>query len=777
MSEVSDQYPVVFPMASDALDFAVQLGIKFVDGFKAVIVTKQMELTGDRFDGAALQLATSILGKTNLGRVMVSLATVEILDEDVPRSYSLIPVGRPVLDDGRQVALFKVLHSAFSTDYTPDFSQRLTNLPRWGGEFVGRERELDDLQRRTFASRAVVALGASGIGKTRLLVEYGNRILADQPGGVWYVDLRYAPQTPRLLEDHVAKKLGLKANPEQSPLELMIEFLQGHGTTVILDACEVAVGPITNLVNELLVSCPNLQVLMGTQDPMPLSSHAVYRVPPMRSDSDGDEESDCIKLFRARGELYEENFDPSDRELEEIAGLCENLAGVPLAIELAAAAYVNQGQVKTTPGTDRSATKNVLNWIAQNLDPNERRLAEACALFRSPIEQEFAHQIAGGTTDDDFRSLRTWAVLRVDGEGNVRMPRGIQSYFAGVSKPKKKALAEAHAACFTEEATKWEKIYAEERRLDGFARHADDCHEALAWACDNRQVERIISLIYSLFDFWYGFGRFEEALGWCNRALDACSEDEVVQSRIYNMACGLAMGVADFDGAIRYADEGIKLATKHKQKPILSRLYLQAGSALWAIQEYDRALAALRECRKGSKSLGIEYGVLISELYMASAESERGNFEKAEKGLGRLRNQPLPPQIKTILDLHQGTHRLMQGRIIESRDLLEQAFIEFQKEGNTVGCMSAMRMMVPGLAKSGLAYIAAWIDGMLHTLNLEVPLYWHRPQRVLYREAIDDIRRVLGEGVYLDQFEHGQYTSLEAFKKFVTKEAFLTDMD
>lgn len=114
---------------------------------------------------------------------------------------------------------------------------------------------------------------------------------------------------------------------------------------------------------------------------------------------------------------------------------------------------------------------------------------------------------------------------------------------------------------------------------------------------------------------------------------------------------------------------------------------------------------------------------------------------------------------------------------MEARELLEKSFLSFHEEGNTVGCMSAMRMLVPCLAKSGLAYIAAWIDGMLDRLNEEVHLYWHEPQRVLYLNSVAEIRRTLGQGVYFDQFEHGQYTTLDAFKKFLTKETFLSDFE
>lgn len=773
-SDVPDQYPVVFTMASDALDFSVQLGSRFPD-LKAAVVTKEMELTGDRFDGVGVQLARSILKVTNPGRVIVSAATVEVLDEDKPRAFSLIPVGRPTLDDGRQMPLFKVIHASLPAERGPDFVQALTNLPRWGGEFVGRESEIEDLRGRSVLSRIVVLLGASGIGKSRLVVEYGNHLLAEQPGGVWYVDLRYAPSERHLLDDHVATKLGIKGDFELSAFERVVEFLKGQDSTLILDSCEAAGAGITALADALARECPNLQILMATQEALPMSAHALYRVPPMRFErSNSDEFSDAVKLFLARAELYEDGFEPTDEELVEIEALCENLAGVPMAIELAAAAYVNQGQVVLPKASGRSVTDRVLTWVGKSLSNSEKRLAEACSTFRGPIVPEMVHEIAGGTSDRDLEALRGWAVLRLDEQRRYRMPRGVQAYFLKLTPAKKRTLAEKHAACFQRQSLVWEEEFQQSGQLTGFLHHSDDCHEALAWACENRQVERVMALVFALFDFWYRYGRFDEGLGWCHRALEACADDEIAMSRLYNMACGIATGKSDLKGAIEYADAGIRLAVKHKNKPLQARLYLQAGNAMWALQDYDAAITALKASEKCSKALGIDFGVDLANLYMFGIETERGRFAAAEKLLAKIQSRDLPEHTRPVLDMYLGNYALVRNLNDEAREHLERSFTRFQAVANSVGCVSVLRLLVPCLTKSGLGYIAAWIDGMLDRLKREVPLYWHRPHKQNYDAAIQEAKRSLGEGVYLDQFEHGQFTTLDEFKRFLTKD-FLSD--
>ncbi|MEZ5263731.1 MAG: BTAD domain-containing putative transcriptional regulator [Acidimicrobiales bacterium] len=66
---------------------------------------------------------------------------------------------------------------------------RLGLPPRPISSFVGRQRELDELDRRLRAWRLVTVLGPGGVGKTRLTVELVHRVADRFAGGVLYCDL------------------------------------------------------------------------------------------------------------------------------------------------------------------------------------------------------------------------------------------------------------------------------------------------------------------------------------------------------------------------------------------------------------------------------------------------------------------------------------------------------------------------------------------------------------------------------------------------------------
>src|SRR5438067_8259066 len=86
------------------------------------------------------------------------------------------------------------------------------NLPHQLTSFVGRERELAEVQRLLGTTRLLTVTGAGGIGKTRFALHVATDRLGSYPDGVWFVDL--APLfDPALVARTLASAAGV---PEQS---------------------------------------------------------------------------------------------------------------------------------------------------------------------------------------------------------------------------------------------------------------------------------------------------------------------------------------------------------------------------------------------------------------------------------------------------------------------------------------------------------------------------------------------------------------------------------
>src|SRR5437868_15000887 len=101
------------------------------------------------------------------------------------------------------------------------------NLPEQLTSFIGREREIAEVQRLLATTRLLTITGIGGAGKTRLSLRVAGDLLDDYPGGVWFVDLaKLPPQSGHLERDHsegwedsilvpqaVAFALGIREEP------------------------------------------------------------------------------------------------------------------------------------------------------------------------------------------------------------------------------------------------------------------------------------------------------------------------------------------------------------------------------------------------------------------------------------------------------------------------------------------------------------------------------------------------------------------------------------
>jgi hypothetical protein len=79
---------------------------------------------------------------------------------------------------------------------TPDGLPRLTplerrrhNLPLQLSSFIGREREIAEVEPLVLTSRLLTLTGSGGCDKTRLALEVANRLVNEFADGVWLVEL------------------------------------------------------------------------------------------------------------------------------------------------------------------------------------------------------------------------------------------------------------------------------------------------------------------------------------------------------------------------------------------------------------------------------------------------------------------------------------------------------------------------------------------------------------------------------------------------------------
>ena len=129
----------------------------------------------------------------------------------------------------------------------------------------------------------------------------------------------------------------------RSPTDTVVAKLATSEVLVVLDNCEHLVGGVTALVERLLSACPRLTVLATSRArlmvPVRIGVRGAGSVA-RRGRGDGDGDAMALFVERAAMAGWSSPY-PNDRA--RIAAICEELDGVALAIELAAARVATFG--------------------------------------------------------------------------------------------------------------------------------------------------------------------------------------------------------------------------------------------------------------------------------------------------------------------------------------------------------------------------------------------------------------------------------------------------
>ena len=303
--------------------------------------------------------------------------------------------------------------SARPTDAS-ESSTRVRRLPVPPTALVARDVEVAEVAAlvRDPARRIVTLTGMGGVGKTRLSIAVATAVSDSFPDGVIFVEL--APLLDaNLVLSAVADGIGV-ARAEGGDTETVIaDELAGLQVLLVLDNFEhllAAAPPVARLVE----SCPGLTVLTSSRAALRVRGETEVVVPPLAvPDAEPDLEalaaSPAGALFLDRARAVSPDLELTGVDTSAIAAICTRLAGIPLALELAAArtrfldpptllarlddAIAGDG-ARDLPARQRTMTA-ALDWSYGLLDREEQALLRLVSFFTGGFTLEDAEAVAG----------------------------------------------------------------------------------------------------------------------------------------------------------------------------------------------------------------------------------------------------------------------------------------------------------------------------------------------------------------------------------------------
>jgi predicted ATPase/class 3 adenylate cyclase len=427
-----------------------------------------------------------------------------------------------VVYDGRRAAEFGPPRTA---------EARPTNLPEELAPLVGRDSELDHLSLLLGdGTRFVTLVGAGGAGKTRLALTVGRRLLDDLPGGAFVVPL--APVTvPEGVLPAVARALDL-ADDEGDLLPRIAARLGERRSLLVLDNFEqiLAAGPA---VAELVERSRALRVLVTSQAPLHVRGETVVALEALEPDA-------AAMLFSERARAAVPGWSPRPGDERAIAGVCDRVGRLPLAIELAAARVavlapddllarleassdVLRNPARDAPERHRSL-RATFEWTYALLEPEHQVLFARMGVFTGPVPLDAVEAVGGAAALDGLEALVDFSLVRrVESPAygwRFTMPQALRDFAretlaaSGEEAEARRRHAE-HVLEVARESRIWFAV-SEERQRRLLAIDAE-LRPALAWAeADDAELYRELVAGLGLTLMRRGFVR--EVIAYAERA-------------------------------------------------------------------------------------------------------------------------------------------------------------------------------------------------------------------------------------------------------------------
>lgn len=498
------------------------------------------------------------------GQVLLSSTTQELIQDELPEGLELSNKGQRRLKDFSHLEyIFQLVIPGLPADFPPLSTPELYphNLPIQLTSFIGRERELAEVKQLLSVRRLLTLTGAGGSGKTRLAIRVATDLLDSFKDGVRWVELASLTDEA-LVPQAVAKAVGMRELPNQPLTEILTNFLRVKQLLLVLDNCEHLITGCAQLAKQLLTACPELKILATSREALSLAGESTWYIAtlsvPVSQNKISIEsllEYEAIHLFVERAVAVKSDFAFTNQNALFVAQVCQQLDGIPLAIELAAArikvlavdeiASRLDDRFSLLTGGSRTALprhqtlRATMDWSYDLLTEPERVLFRRLSAFAGGFTLEAAEAVCsqglkrseildllgglvdkslviveadseiGGTRYRSLETIRQYALEKLIETGEAPVIRDQHlNFFLRLTQ-------EAEPNIFGSQSATW---YS---RLD---KELDNIRAAIEWSTNSGNVVAALQITSSLVFFWFSHGLL--ASEWHERIQQALSRPE-----------------------------------------------------------------------------------------------------------------------------------------------------------------------------------------------------------------------------------------------------------
>ncbi len=470
--------------------------------------------------------------------------------------------------------------------------------------FIGREQVIEDIidSIRDVQTRLLTITGPPGVGKTRIAIEVGQRLIPHFNGSVAFVSLAQVTE-PALVMSQIIQAIDANHGAREADVERLIAIIGTSRALLTLDNMEHVLDAALDLP-QLLAHCPGLTVLATSRIPLSISGEHRAQIPGLTLSGNGygfehNDRAEAEELFLKRAREAGARLELVPGSAPVVAEICRRLDGLPLAIELAAARLPAWSLADLAAGIEsilpelhsgpRDQPERLqtmvrsIEWSYSLLSSDEQRLLRRLAVFRGGFDAEAASAVAAWTRESDRPVSEDTAIRRAL---TALVDKNLVTCLSGPGETGRFGLLEmirefatsllqetgelahtrqAHAQHYMASAQQqtWRHWIGSESGIqDGFADELPNFREALVWYESSAQPEYMLALASRLLRLWLRSTHAREGRGWLTRGIETAPDAPPSERALGYMALAQTSSyVGDHERAGREYAEALREAT------------------------------------------------------------------------------------------------------------------------------------------------------------------------------------------------------------------------
>jgi len=538
------------------------------------------------------------------------------------------------------------------------------NIPMELSPFFGRRTELAQLRDYLHNPhmRLVTMIGQGGTGKTRLAIEAAHQNIRLFPDGVWFIKLESVVSADLMLPE-IYKVLGITYPQRERAQDELVAYLNGHHILMVLDNFEHLLDA-SAVISDVIQRTENSKVIVTSREMTGLPEETNMFLDGLAGrQGDDDPENITIKNLSVAGKMFLERtrrikpgFEPKEKDVVLIEEICDQVARLPLGIELAAAGLKTRtlqalhdhisedimllkSDQPELPERQRSLL-SVFNTFWEQLAEDEQLLISRLSTFCGVVTRDAARQVAGVSVFF-LSSLVSRGFLKRVGAYGYRAHSMHRQFVRKKLKENPREfmeVSEKHRDYYfnmLQRIVRSLRDSPQKGMLDELEEEMCNIRSALHFTIDKGEKQKGLAFCELLMPFWKIRGYYQEGYHWLDQVFALEGEtNPVMESSALCAAAKLVSVLGDHETAESYSRKSLRIATDTGDQHGIARALNSLGASLAERGEAEKAEEIYNESLEIYRNLRVQQAIAGTLVNLANMEIKSGDNATASGMLG-----------------------------------------------------------------------------------------------------------------------------------------------